>query len=77
MEAIESELNSMKRLKVYKETQLPPGEKAIGCRWVFKRKPLAEGSFKCKARLVAKGFLQRKYIHYAAQRKYVISHCGI
>ena len=40
--------------------QLPPGRKAIGCRWVFKLKRKPDGSVdRYKARLVAKGFSQR------------------
>ena len=40
--------------------KLPPGEKAIGSRWVFKVKNNADGSIeRYKARIVAKGFSQR------------------
>ena len=44
---------------------LPPGNKAIGCKWVFKRKLKSDGSIdKYKARLVAKGFTQKKGLDY-------------
>ena len=44
----------------FEPVQLPPGRKAIGCRWVFKLKCKADGSIdRYKARLVAKGFAQR------------------
>jgi hypothetical protein len=44
---------------------MPPGRKAIGCRWVFKRKLNNDGSVsRYKARLVAKGYSQRHGIDY-------------
>ena len=44
---------------------LPPGEKAIGSRWVFKLKRNADGSIdRFKARLVAQGFSQRPGIDF-------------
>ena len=37
----------------------PPGEKTVGCKWVFTVKHLQDGSIeRYKARLVAKGFTQ-------------------
>ena len=46
--------------KVWELTKLPPGKKAIGCKWVYKVKTNGDGSIeRYKARLVARGFDQR------------------
>ena len=43
-----------------KLVDLPPGYKAIGCKWVLRKKLKLNGSIdKFKARLVAKGFKQK------------------
>jgi hypothetical protein len=60
VEAIREELNSMKKNKVWELVSLPNICKAIGCKWILKRKVNAMGQVeKYKARLVAKGFAQR------------------
>ena len=42
-------------------SDLPPGCKFIGCRWIFRKKLKSDGTLdKYKARLVAKGFTQLK-----------------
>ena len=58
--AMDAELGNMSDFGVWKMAPLPPGEKAIGCKWVFaiKRSKIGE-VIKLKARLVLKGFLQR------------------
>lgn len=44
---------------------LPPGKKAIGCKWVYKVKLKADGTLdKCKTRLVAQGFNQQYGLDY-------------
>ena len=46
-------------------SDLPPGCKSIGCRWIFRKKLKSDGTLdKYKARLVAKGFTQLKDIGY-------------
>lgn len=59
-EAMTDELKSLKERETYEVCTLPQGRKAIGSRWVFKRKLNPDGSVaRYKARLVAKGFSQK------------------
>ena len=45
--------------------ELPPGQKAIGSKWVFKVKQKADGTIeRYKARVVAKGYNQRPGYDY-------------
>jgi hypothetical protein len=60
-EAINEEMDSLESNKTWHLTDLPPGCKPIGCKWVLKKKLKPDGTVdKYKARLVAKGFKQRK-----------------
>lgn len=46
-------------------TDLPPGNKALNCKWVFRTKRDASGKIvKQKARLVVKGCAQKKGVNY-------------
>lgn len=57
---MQKELDALSKNKTWDLVPLPPGKKAIGCRWVFKVKLNADGSLeRCKARLVAKGYNQK------------------
>lgn len=58
MEAMNEELLSLSENGTYELADLPNDKKAIGCKWVFKRKT-ENNSIRYKARLVAKGFNQR------------------
>ncbi|KMQ86153.1 gag-pol polyprotein [Lasius niger] len=59
-QAMDEELQSHMKNETWKLTELPQGRKAIGCKWVFKRKPNTEtGTLKFKARLVAQRFSQK------------------
>ena len=65
MVAMQEELSSMAKNKVWELVDLPPGRKTIGNKWVLKVKRKADGSIdKYKARLVAKGYTQREGIDY-------------
>ena len=65
MRDMQSEMKSLKHHETWKLVDIPPGKKAIGCKWVYriKRNPSDE-IVKFKARLVAKGFTQRPGIDY-------------
>nr|CAN81603.1 hypothetical protein VITISV_031789 [Vitis vinifera] len=55
--AMKDEMSSMKCNDVWDLVELPNGAKAIGCKWVFKKKKDSLGNIeRYKARLVAKGF---------------------
>ena len=58
--ADDTEYNSLIENKTWKLVELPPGRKAIGCKWVFKPKHDVYGKVeRFKARLVAKGYAQK------------------
>ena len=60
--AMEEEMLSLKKNKMWKLAQLPEGRKAIGCKWVFAKKERfpSEEDIHYKARLVAKGYNAQK-----------------
>ena len=54
-EAINSEVESILSNHTWKLFDLPPGNKPLQCKWIFKRKMKADGAIdKYKARLVVK-----------------------
>jgi hypothetical protein len=58
--AMMEEMASIEMNQTWRLTQLPPGHRAIGLKWVFKLKKDSNGDvMKRKARLVAKGYVQR------------------
>ena len=64
-DAINIELNSLKKNKTWKLTPLPSNRTPISSKWVFKIKTNADGTIdKYKARLVARGFSQVQGIDY-------------
>ena len=60
LQAMETEMKSLKSNDVWELVPLPTGKKTVGSKWVFKVKSGADGSVeRYKARLVAQGFTQR------------------
>jgi hypothetical protein len=58
--AMEEEMKAIHENQTWVSCVLPPKQKAIGLKWVFKVKKDPEGNIvKHKARLVAKGYAQR------------------
>jgi hypothetical protein len=65
LEAMKSEMDSIKKHEVWDLVKLPPKAKPIACRWVYKVKTDENGALnKFRARLVVKGFAQREGIDY-------------
>ena len=63
--AMKEEFNALTNNKTWILVPRPPNRPVIGCKWIYKIKPSADGiSHKYKARLVAKGFLQEGGIDY-------------
>jgi hypothetical protein len=56
--AMLEEMAAIERNKAWRLTNLPPGHRSIGLKWVYKLKKDAQGNVvKHKARLVAKGYV--------------------
>ncbi|CAL1400060.1 unnamed protein product [Linum trigynum] len=63
--AMITEFNALVENGTWTLTFLPPGKRAIDCKWVYKIKYLPDGSIeRYKARLVAKGYTQVEGIDY-------------
>ena len=63
--ACDEEINSLYGNNTWELVPLPPGRKAVGCKWVFKVKKHADGSIeRYRARVVAKGFSQCPGVDY-------------
>nr|GEY44482.1 zinc finger, CCHC-type [Tanacetum cinerariifolium] len=64
-EAINDEMDSIMGNNTWVLTDLPPGCRPLGCKWIFKRKLKVDGTVeKFKARLVIHGFKQKSGIDY-------------
>ena len=56
---MDTEIQTLLERGTWELTELPPGEKTVGVKWVFKIKTNVDGSLdKFKTRLIAKGFTQ-------------------
>jgi len=63
--AVTAELVALSEMKTWTLSELPPGFKSIGTKWVFDLKLLVSGEIdRFKARLVAKGYAQRPGMDY-------------
>ncbi|GKA56682.1 zinc finger, CCHC-type containing protein, partial [Tanacetum coccineum] len=64
-EAINDEMDFIMGNNTWVLTDLPPGCRPLGCKWIFKRKMKVDGTVeKFKARLVIQGFKQKSGIDY-------------
>ncbi|GMP88042.1 hypothetical protein CsSME_00040173 [Camellia sinensis var. sinensis] len=64
-EAIKSEINSILQNHTWELVDLSPGSKALGSKWIFRKKMKIDGSIdKYKVRLVIKGYRQREGLDY-------------
>ncbi|GJZ72212.1 zinc finger, CCHC-type containing protein [Tanacetum coccineum] len=60
-EAINYEMDSIMENNTWILSDLPPGCKPLGCKWIFKKKMKVDGTIdKFKARLVIQGFRQKE-----------------
>ncbi|KAL0290254.1 UNVERIFIED_CONTAM: Retrovirus-related Pol polyprotein from transposon RE1 [Sesamum calycinum] len=65
LEAVKFEMNSMSSNQVWMLVDRPKGVRPVGCKWVYKRKIVADGEVTTfKARLVAKGYIQRPGVDF-------------
>ncbi|KAJ0520490.1 putative RNA-directed DNA polymerase [Helianthus annuus] len=64
--AMDEEMEALTKNNTWEKRVLPPGKKAVGCRWVFTIKYKPDGTIeRYKARLVAKGYTQTYGIDYS------------
>ena len=64
-EVVNSEVESILNNHTWELVDLPPGNKPLGYKWIFKRKLKDDGTIdKYKARLVVKGFRQKESLDY-------------
>ncbi|GJW45807.1 zinc finger, CCHC-type containing protein [Tanacetum coccineum] len=64
-EAIDDEIGYIMENNTWVLSDLPPGCKPLGCKWIFKRKMKVNGTIdKFKARLVIQGLRQKEGIDY-------------
>ncbi|PHU29579.1 DNA (cytosine-5)-methyltransferase 3 [Capsicum chinense] len=64
-EVVNSEIDSLLSNLTWELVDLPPGNKPLGSKWIFKRKMKADDTIdKYKARLVVEGFKQKEGLDY-------------
>ena len=64
-EAVNNVIESVLSNHTWESADLPPGNKPLGSKWIFKRKTKPDGTIdKYKARVVVKGYTQKKGLDY-------------
>lgn len=64
-EAMDAKYQSLLKNNTWELVDLPPSNRVIGCKWIFKTKYKIDGSIdKHKDRIVAKGYAQKEGIDY-------------
>lgn len=77
-QAMEEELDAMRRMKTWELVDLPEGRQAVKCKWVFKLKRNQDDSIeRYRARLVAKGFSQKEGLDYNETFSPTLKHTSI
>ncbi|KAK8950916.1 hypothetical protein KSP39_PZI003024 [Platanthera zijinensis] len=78
-DAMDKEMTSLNKNATWILVKLPPGRKAIGCKWVYAKKEVFHGAVdvRYKARLVVKGIAQREGIDYDEMFSSVVKHPSI
>ena len=73
------EIQSLHKNQTWDLVELPKGKRAIGCKWVYKKKKTVseKDGEKFKAHLVAKGYSQRKGVDYDEISSPVVRHTSM